>query len=175
MTAFAPSLLPMTERCPFCDSEVQVSGDSSYIDAARAELQHIRVHLTELEKAERDLAKKRSSIESIIEKLENKKRSIDTGVSLELKPRLTELKEKLSTYRYILELNKELEVIQNEERTFNKELTEKETEPNQPKFSIHRPLLRFHTCRLWRKLIAILKACHYEGAGSARLNITLFD
>jgi uncharacterized protein YukE len=173
----AHSLLPMTERCPFCDSEVQVSGDSSYIDAARAELQHIRVHLTELEKAERDLAKKRSSIESIIEKLENKKRSIDTGVSLELKPRLTELKEKLSTYRYILELNKELEVIQNEERTFNKELTEKETDPApaEIKYDIDRFFDSNTLQAFGEKLIAILKACHYEGAGSARLNMNTFD
>lgn len=173
----AHSLLPIPERCPFCDSEVQVSSDSSYIDAARAELQHIRVHLTELEKAERDLAEKRSSIESIIEELENRKRSIDTGVSLELKPRLTELKEKLSMYRYIVELNKELEVIQNEERTFNKELTEKETEPEpaEIKYDIDRFFDSNTLQAFGEKLITILKACHYEGAGSARLNMNTFD
>lgn len=91
----AHSLLPIQEHCPFCDSKIQVPRDSSHMHAAQAQLQHIRVHLAELEKAERDIAKKQTSIKSTIEELENKKRSIDADVSMELRPRLRELKEKL--------------------------------------------------------------------------------
>lgn len=173
----AHSLLPIPERCPFCDSKIQVPSDSSHMDAARAQLQHIRVHLAELEKAERDIAKKRTSIQSTIEELENKKRNIDADVSMELKPRLTELKEKLNMYRYIVELNKELEAIQSEERTFNKELTEKETEPEptEAKYDINH-FFDYDTLHVFEeRLRSILKACHYEGAGSARLNMHTFD
>jgi len=173
----AHSLLPIPEHCPFCDSRIQVPRDSSHMDAARAQLQHIRVHLAELEKAERDIAKKRTSIKSTIEELENKKRSIDTDVSMELRPRLNELKEKLDMYRYIVELNKELEVIQGEGRTFNKELTEKETEPEptEIKYDINH-FFEYDTLHVFEeKLRAILKACHYEGADSARLNMHTFD
>lgn len=173
----AHSLLPIQEHCPFCDSKIQVPRDSSHINAAQAQLQHIRVHLAELEKAERDIAKKRTSIKSTIEKLENKKRSIDADVSMELRPRLNELKEKLDMYRYIVELNKELEVIQSEERTFNKELTEKETEPEptEIKYDINHFFDNDTLLVFEEKLRAILKACHYEGAGSARLNLDTFD
>ena len=53
---FVQTALPKRERCPFCDGEIKAKDNVSYIDASRAELQHIRVHLTELEKAERDIA-----------------------------------------------------------------------------------------------------------------------
>ncbi|MGI6726955.1 MAG: AAA family ATPase [Anaerovoracaceae bacterium] len=173
----AHSLLPIQEHCPFCDSIIQVPRNPSHMNAAQAQLQHIRVHLAELEKAERDITKKQTSIKSTIEELENKKRSIDADVSMELRPRLNELKEKLGIYRYIVELNKELEVIQSEERIFNKELTEKETEPEptEIKYDINHFFDNDTLLVFEEKLRAILKACHYEGAGSARLNLDTFD
>lgn len=132
----------------------------SYIDAAHAELQHIRFHLTELEKAKRDIATEKATIESALQELEERKRAVDSNVSSELTPRLTTLKEKLSFYRYIIEINKELDVIRAEERTFNSELFEKETEedPTEVKHDINH-FFDAETVQAFReRLIAILEA-----------------
>lgn len=169
--------LPKRERCPFCDNEVKAKGDVSYLDAARAELQHIRVHLNELEKAECDIEKDKTTIEVNVKNLENQKRKIDAEVSSDLTPRMMALKEKLQLFRYIIEINKELDVIQREERSFSTELYEKETEeePTEVKYDIN----QFFDCETVQsfqdKLIAILQACHYQGASSARLNMETFD
>ena len=173
----AHSLVAKPDHCPFCDSEIQVSDDLSYTDAAKGQLEHIRSHLAELEIAEQDLGKKRSSISNTIEELENKKRSIDRDLSLELKPRLYELKEKLGMYRHIVELNKELEVVRNEELVFNQELTEKETEPEptQTKYDMNE-YFDYESLHTFEEILrSILEASHYEGAGSARLNMNTFD
>lgn len=169
--------LPKRERCPFCDSEIQVKEDISYIDAARGELKHIRVHLTELEKAERDLSKEKHDIEAKVGRLEALKRRIDEEVSTNLTPQLTALKEKLRLFRYIVEINKELDVIQSEERSFNSELFDKENEeePTEVKHDINQ-FFDYEMVQAFQdKLIAILQACHYQGAGSARLNMDTFD
>ena len=173
----AHSLLPISEQCPFCDSLIQIPRDSSHIDAAQAQLQHIRIHLAELEKAERDITNKRTTIKSTIVELENTKRNIDADLSSELRPRLNELKKNLKMYRYMVELNKELEVIQGEELTFNNELAEKETEPEptENKYDINHFFDNDTLLVFEEKLKAILGACHYEGAGSARLNLHTFD
>jgi chaperonin cofactor prefoldin len=171
------SALPKREHCPFCDNEIQAKDSVSYIDAARGELKHIRVHLTELEKAERDLAKERGSIETKVKGLEEQKQRIDKEVSTDLAPRMTTLKEKLRLFRNIIEINKELDVIQNEERGFNSELFEKENEeePTEVKHDINQ-FFDIETVQAFEdKLIAILQACHYQGAGSARLNMDVFD
>ena len=169
--------MPKHERCPFCDNEIKAKEDGSYIEAARAELKHIRVHLAELEKAERDIAKETSTIEEKVKRLEEQKRRIDTEVSTDLAPRMTALKEKLRLFQYITELNKEIAVIQSEERGFGADLYQKETEeePDEVKHDINQ-FFEFGTIKAFQdKLIAILQACHYQGASSARLNMDTFD
>lgn len=173
----AHSSIPKPQQCPFCDSEIQSSDEPSYADAAKAELQHIRSHLVELEKAEKDLSRKRHTIVSTIEELESRKRHIDRDLSLELKPRFEELKERLSMYRHIVELNKELEVVRNEEMVFNQELTEKETEPEltQNNYDMNEYFDYESLHAFEETLRSILEASGYERAGSARINMKAFD
>lgn len=173
----AHSSIPKPEHCPFCDSEIQSSDEPSYADAAKAELHHIRSHLLELEKAEKDLSRKRHTLINTIEELESRKRNIDRDLSLELKPRLEGLKERLGMYRYIVELNTELEVVRKEEIIFNQELTEKETEPEptQIKYDINEYFDYDSLHAFEETLRSILEASHYEGSGSARINMNTFD
>ena len=173
----AHATLPKRERCPFCDSEVKAKDEVSYIDAARAELQHIRVHLIELEKAECDIGKEKTAIEDKVKNLEDQKRKIDAEVSADLTPRMTALKEKLQLFRYVVEINKEIDVIQREQRGFSSELYEKETEeePTAVKHDINQFFDHETVHAFQEKLIAILQACHYQGASSARLNMETFD
>jgi hypothetical protein len=109
--------------------------------------------------------------------LEAKKAAVDAIVSNDLKPRISALKEQLGDYRRAIELSKEIEIIQNEERQYSVELNEKETQTN-PKgeeyiikeFFDPEVILAFE-----EKLIDVLKACNYGGYSSARLNMDTFD
>jgi hypothetical protein len=171
------SQVPKPSRCPFCDGEIETRDTDSYIEASCAELSHIRVHLTELEKAERDIVHERTAIESKVKELEDRKSEIDVSISTELIPQLTVLKEKLGFYRYIIEINKELEVLEKEARSLNLELSGKETE--EEPIELKHDINQFYDSELLQslqeKLIAILNTCHYEGATSARLNMETFD
>mgnify|MGYP000961826993 CR=1 FL=1 len=57
------SNLPINTTCPFCDSQIDSYENASYVEAARAELSHIRIHLTDLEKAENDVNAERKEIQ----------------------------------------------------------------------------------------------------------------
>ena len=168
---------PPNKKCPFCDGDIALNENTSYIEAAKAELSHIRTHLTELEKAEQDLFSKRDAIQASISELETEKVQIDSVVADELKPRVSALKEKLDNYRQAIELTKEIEFIQDEERKYSVELFEKETESNSPEtqYEIKEDFDREIIDAFEDKLIAILKTVKFEGYSSARLNMDTFD
>ncbi len=168
---------PINRKCPFCDGDITVHENTSYVEAAKAELLHIRTHLKELEKAEQDLISKQDAIEANISEFEAKKEQIDSFVTHELNPRVSALKEKLDDYRRAVELSKEIEIIQDEERKYNIELCEKETEPNrlETQYEIKEDFDREILGAFEDKLISILKAVMFEGYSSARLNMDTFD
>lgn len=169
--------VPKLERCPFCDGEVEASTDIPDRQRALAELQHLRVHLTDLEQTEHDVAMKRKEILLTLEELEQRKQSIDANITHKLKPRLATLKQRLNSYRKIVELTKELQIIQNEQRTFNKELTELELKPKTTdvKYDINQLFDPVRLAEYEERLISILKTCNYDVAASTRFNMNTFD
>jgi len=171
------SSLSPYDKCPFCDSDFQAHKDTSYIEAVRAELEHIRTHLEELSKAERDINQKREVILEEIRSLEEQRKHIDETIHGELKPYATSLKERLGRYKRAVELEKEIETIQLEERNLSKELAEREAQPDDEvqKFNITEDYERETVSALEDRLISILRSCRYEGYSSARLNMDTFD
>jgi len=171
--SLAQNDLPPNRLCPFCEGEIEASNESQYIEAARAELNHIRVHLIELRKAENDVCAKTSAIKTAVEKLEADKRTVDMLVLTDLTPRINTLHTKLRDYRKAVELSKELGVIQDEERRLNEEATNLELQkdiPDERQDIIHffdeDMIFSFN-----ERLKAVLEACNYEGSSSARLNL----
>lgn len=170
--------LPANSHCPFCDSEiVSTEATPSYIEASRAELNHIRIHLTDLQKAENDVASEIKNIKAKIIGLEAEKAEVDLFIGETLKPRISNLKQKLENYRRAIEISSEISVIQREERHLSSELFEKETEEDgtAPKYD-YRQHYDYDMIRPFEeRIIDILKNCHYEGYGSARFNMETFD
>lgn len=76
-----------------------------------------------------------------------------------------------------MELAKEIEIVQDEERKYNTELSEKETEPNnqEKQYEIKEDFDLQIIGKFEDKLISILKAIKFEGYSSARLNMDTFD
>jgi len=164
---------PKNVVCPFCDGEIVEENSESYIEMARAELTHIRLHLVELLKAEKDVATQRTSLEEAVTKLESEKREVDTIITKDLTPRLNALNERLGNYRQAVELSKELEFIQNEEKRLSEEATSMEKEKDAP--NERYDIVQYFDDDLMfafnENLKTILKACHYEGHASARLSL----
>ena len=169
--------IPQNRKCPFCESSIMPHKSESYIEASKAELNHIRIHLKELEKAEGDLSSKQNTIQTAINELEEKKLAIDEHVSNFLAPRISDLKEKLDSYRRVIELSKEIDIIQEEERKYSAELLEKESETSGPDvvYEIKEDFSREDIMGIEDKLIAILKEVNIGGYSSARLNMNTFD
>ena len=169
--------MPTNKKCPFCDGEIAMQKRASYVEAAKAELSHIRTHLTELEKAEHDLHVKRDALQLTISELETQKAQIDAVVTNELTPQISTLKEKLDDYRRAIELSTEIGFIQDEERKYNIELSEKETESSGPdkQYEIKEDFDHETIGAFEDKLISILKTIKFEGYSTARLNMDTFD
>jgi len=168
---------PVHKRCPFCDNEITAARSTSYLDATKAELSHIKSHLTELEMAQKDLEHRRGEIRETAAALEREKDGIDTLVVDQLRPRVTALKDKLGNYRRAIQLNSEMEVVRSEQRQYSSELYEHETadKEKEARFDIVDRFDRVEITAYEDMLISILKASKIGGYGSARLNMNTFD
>lgn len=165
--------LPIKKVCPFCDGEIVKDDDTSYVDAAHAELSHIRTHLLELQKAENDVSAEHTAIRDIVVTLESEKKEVDIFIAKDLTHRINTLNAKLNDYRQAIELSKELTLIQEEEKRLSNEATNMEALKDTPnekhdiiQYFDDEDLLAFN-----EKLRSVLEACQYEHYASARLNL----
>ena len=83
-----------TTHCPICETAVSFSRKSRYIEAAQAEYRAIRLQVSDLEKAIKDLEDEKSSIEADIKKLLAEKEEIEKLIDVQLKPKLSDLRDK---------------------------------------------------------------------------------
>ncbi|HCT64536.1 MAG TPA: AAA family ATPase [Lachnospiraceae bacterium] len=171
------STLPSKKHCPFCDSEMKASPSPQYIEAASAELSKIKGHLSELEKAQKDIDKQRKSIMDIIDLLSQQKKEIDTLISEQLRPKLLAFTQQLESHMQLMRFYGELEAVQQNEIQYKSELFEKETEdtPENPKYNIFSYYDYDIVHGFEEKLIEVLSASKIGGSTTARLNMTNFD
>lgn len=164
-------------HCPFCDSEIETKPTPQYISASAAELNKIKVHLSELGEAQQSIDRQQQAVVETIKALETRKAQVDSLISDDLQPRLSSFKQKLESKLQFLRLSSELDVVKQDETQYKSELFEKETEeePENPKYNIfgyydYDLVHGFET-----KLIEVLKESHIGGATTARLNMKNFD
>lgn len=164
-------------HCPLCNSEITIKPDSEYIDAATAELQKIKEHLSELHIAQKDIDKQRQKIMSDIIILESRKKEVDSLITEQLQPQLSIFKEQLDSNMAFMRLSGELEIIKQNETQYKSELFSKETEetPVNPTYKIAEYYNYDLIKEYEKKLIEILSASNIGGATTARLNMETFD
>lgn len=101
----------LSSHCPFCDGEIIVKKNPNYIEAAKSEYKKIKLQMKDLEKASYELRKEKETLEKETEMLISKKAETEELVESQLKPQLGALKDKLSTYRSVIEYKKEIEFL----------------------------------------------------------------
>lgn len=168
---------PAKKHCPFCDSEITMKPTPQYIDASAAELDKIKMHLSELLEAQRSIDKQKAVTVENIRVLETRKEQIDSLISDQLQPQLSAFQEQLEKKLHTMQLTGELGVIRQNEIQYKSELFEKETEetPENPKYNIFGYYDYELVHGFEKKLIEMLKTSKIGGATTARLNMKNFD
>jgi len=168
--------LVATSKCPFCENDIPVQEEESYVEASHAELHRIQLQLSDLIEAERDLVIERTDIEKKLFALSEKKSFIENLLNKELKPKVAALKTTLAEYRQAIEIQNEAAVIHGYEMTMKTELYEVLAEENpEMGFKIKSYFDRYILNSLDSYLNKILNLCRYEGFSSAYFNPNNFD
>lgn len=169
--------VPHNTKCPFCENEVSKKHEVSYVEASKAELQRTQLQLEDLGQAEADLRKERDALEAQLAGKTADKSAVESLLNLELKPRAESLKKSLSSYRKVIEIQSEFSLIGSWETSLKAELfeTEHAEEESENEFSAKGRFDRSIVDPFDSLLEQIMRACKYEGVGSARLGLSDFD
>lgn len=168
---------PVSAKCPFCDHDIEIESETSYIEASHAELHRIQLQIQDLCVSETELITERQEIESRIVSLNAEKEAVEDLLNNELKPRAANLKKALAEYRKAMEVQDEFSFIKSLEISMKSELfdAEMEDEESEIEFSIKSRFDRSILDSFDRHIENVLRACKYEGLGSARLGMSSFD
>ncbi len=175
----AASMTPTRKKviCPVCGEEVERVRNTSFIDASASELEKTRKHLTELSDAQNSVDKQRRSIEAKITDLEAQKDAVDTLITEQLRPQLSEFEAKLQQQMQLIHTAGELAAVRQTEEQYRSDLFAKENEetPETPKHNIYGDFDYQTISGFEEKLREILSASKFGGAATARLNMENFD
>ncbi|WP_101908641.1 AAA family ATPase [Marasmitruncus massiliensis] len=168
---------PVSAKCPFCDHDIEIDSEASYIEASHAELHRIQLQIQDLCVSETELVTERHEIESRIASLNAEKETVEELLNNELKPRAVILKKTLAEYRKAMEVHDEFSFISSLEISMKSELfdAEMEDEESEIEFSIKSRFDRSILDVFDRHIENVLRSCKYEGFGSARLGLSSFD
>lgn len=98
-------------QCPFCDGIISVQPKNEYTEAAKAEYAKIIAQIKDLESAYAAIVNEKESIERNVEELLESKNAIEEIINSTLKPELATLKDCLTQYKRVIELESEISFL----------------------------------------------------------------
>lgn len=150
-------------HCPFCDSEVVVRKEQSYIEAAKSDYKKIKLQAKDLESASKELLSEKLSLEQEIGMLMAKKKSTEELLEKELKPQVFVLKEKLSAYKDVIECQKEIDILKKISEQKTADMIENDTdEESELKFKVKEHLDYDFINELNSNIKLFLENCNYD-------------
>lgn len=170
------SHLGKNKTCPFCNNELNPETEIEYTDTIKSELRRILGQLDGLVGTITDISLDLQKIRSQIDDCESNRQSISSEINDLLKPKATNLKEKIETLQEYTRLKSEIEVIQELATTINDDLLEQTKIPkSKNKFSVTDNLPLNFERKMNEIAFDILKECQYENLLTANFNISRFD
>ena len=152
-----------SSRCPFCDGQVVVSKSHNYIDAAKADYRNIKLQSKDLEKAFKELLSEKTLLEQEIETLMAKKKSTEEIIEIRIKPQISTLKDKLSSYRVVIECQKEIEILKKMSDQKTADMIETDTtDESELKFKVKEHLDYNFIKNLSIDIKSFLEKCKYD-------------
>ena len=169
-------LVPHVEKCPFCDGEMPEHDHVSYLETSQAELARIMSQYDGLTEAEQDVTCERTEIEKELSTLIESKSNIEALINDELKPRAHEFTQMLISYRAIVRLRNEMDII---ERFANERTAELRDMQNDDESELKYKPKEYFGGEFLEKvdnyLVEILTECKYEGLLTAQFLLETFD
>lgn len=106
------NLTPLS-NCPFCESEIHLANNHSYVEAARSELKHILKHSEALDKTLLDLNREISNQQEQFQALNSTYEQLTNHIQTTLKPEIDSIKEKIAIYNEYTKLKDKLKSVEN--------------------------------------------------------------
>ncbi len=170
------SHLEKNKTCPFCNNELDPETDIEYTDTIKSELRRILGQLDGLVGTITDISLELQEIRYQIDDCESKRQNITSEINDLLKPKATDLKEKIETLQEYTRLQSEIEVIQELATTINEDLLEQTKIPkSKNKFSVNENLPMNFEKKMNEIAFDILKECQYENLLTSNFNTSRFD
>lgn len=168
--------IPANSKCPFCDGDIPLQEEQTYVEASHAELHRIQLQLNDLAEAEHDLMAERATLETKISSLRKEKSDVEFLLNQELKPKAAALKQALAEYRRAIEIQNEAVVISRFEDSMKTELFDAlQEDDSETGFSIKAHFDQDILDTLNTYLNRVLEMCQYDGFSFAYFNLKTFD
>ena len=162
------------QACPFCGHEIEQPEDPSYLESVRGNLEHIKHHLSELNKADQ-------AVQARIHDLSSQKKSLNERLTsiepFDSDAAGAEIVENLSQYATQLTAMRTISQIEAEQEAYRKDLMQRQLEKEETQLSYHiqDKYPAEVLTQLESQIINILKKIHFPDAGSAHLNVDTWD
>lgn len=166
-------------KCPFCDNDIkeQQKKRESYILASNAELERVTLQLQDLYEAENDVNAEIEMLENQIAELNGRNEQVTILINNQLKPRASELKNAVTAYKRVIQLQQEVYALETMSAELNTDVFNREMEGDEEPLKFEpRKLLNTDA---WKKLSerfeVMVKECNYPGNPTARISIDTMD
>ncbi len=166
-------------KCPFCDSSMQDKPGQriAYAQASQVELDRITMQLDDLKEAEKDIQQEICVLEAQLQDLNKQNNEITLMISRGLKPKATQLRDMLESYKRIVQIKHELSAVDAMSVDLNSDVFEREMEEDDEKLVFH-PMKQIDMER-WKQwsdtFEDIVKKCGYPNCTSARISPETYD
>lgn len=118
-------------NCPFCESEIHLKRNHSYVEAARSELNHILEHSEALNKTILDLNNEIKEQQEQLRSLDNTYDKLTNHIQSILKPEIDSIKEKIAIYNEYTKLKDKLKSVEIAFILYEQDLKKLDTQPSQ--------------------------------------------
>ncbi len=166
-------------KCPFCDGEMKEQSKQrvAYSQASQVELDRIIQQLDDLKAAQNDIQAEIQTLEAQLQKLNRENDELTQMISRGLKPKASQLRELLESYKRIVQIKRELSAVDSMSVDLNTDAFEREQEDDGEKLKFD-PMKHIDKER-WKQwsdtFEAIIKACNYPNCSTARISPDNYD
>ncbi|MBR3510362.1 MAG: hypothetical protein IKO03_16510 [Lachnospiraceae bacterium] len=161
------------DRCPFCNGELSERQSESCVEAAVAEVEHIQAKMIDLASAKNGLTKELDHLNERRESLLGQRRMIQNKIKEDLRPKVSELRNRLIAYSAALERAKAEEMRKAVVSILNEkmeEIIDEETVAPDVKFDVRAVIKDFLKSPMEDHLNTVLESSHYENFVGARFD-----
>jgi hypothetical protein len=169
-------IIPIIDRCPFCNGELSKKQNDSCIEAAIVEVEKIEAQIRDLQSMQKSLELEIEQLNSDKQILVNERKEVETTIRREVHPQINKLKEQLANYTIALNEYKAKEMIEKFSDVLLSELkVTVEEESNELKINIPQMFDSTFTTMIEAELKGLLKECNYKNYTGSRFDIKDYD